>query len=427
MIYNARPCMDTPQQHAESSQTDSTILIVDDEPMSLSVLNELLQPSYAVRIANSGERALSVLSTELMPDLILLDVMMPGMSGFDLLRRIKADPKTCEIPVIFITMLNDEESEQQGLELGAVDYVHKPIRGAIVLSRIRAQLDAKAARDLLRKNNRRLHAQVSQGARALEQTQAQLLQLDKMAALGQLAAGIAHEINNPISYVSSNLGTLEKYIACLQQAMDAQAPFKASDTSTPGTDTELEFIREDLPNLLQESRDGIARVMKIVQDLKDFSHVEEQPDWQLADLNKCIESAINIGNNELKYKANVVRHYGQLPEVQCIASQVSQVVLNLLVNAAHAITTEHGTVTVRTGGDAAGAWFEVTDTGAGISPDVLDRIFEPFYTTKPVGKGTGLGLSISYSIVQKHHGAIAVTTVLGKGTTFRVSLPLRQP
>ena len=305
--------------------------------------------------------------------------------------------------------------------------MHKPIRGAIVLSRIRAQLDAKAARDLLRKNNRRLHAQVSQGARALERTQAQLLQLDKMAALGQLAAGIAHEINNPISYVSSNLGTLEKYIACLQQALDAQAPFKASDTSTPGNDTELEFIRHDLPNLLQESRDGIARVMKIVQDLKDFSHVEEQPDWQLADLNKCIESAINIGNNELKYKANVVRHYGQLPEVQCIASQLGQVVLNLLVNAAHAITTEHGTVTVRTGVDAAGAWFEVTDTGAGISPDVLDRIFEPFYTTKPVGKGTGLGLSISYSIVQKHHDVIAVTTVLGKGTTFRVSLPLRQP
>lgn len=419
--------MNDQQPGAPSNRADSTVLIVDDDPMSLGVLNELLLPHYAVRVANSGERALAMLASEPFPDLILLDVMMPGISGFEVLGHLKAGPKTNEIPVIFITMLNDEDSEQRGLELGATDYVHKPIRGPIVLSRIRAQIDAKSARDLLRKNNLRLNAQVTQGARALEQTQAQLLQLDKMAALGQLAAGIAHEINNPISYVSSNLGTLEKYIVSMQQALDASDRLSVSKPGLGAQDTELEFIRQDLPELLQESYDGIARVRKIVQDLKDFSRADEQPDWQLADLNKSIESALNIVHNELKYKADVVKIFGLLPEVQCIASQLSQVVVNLLVNASHSLSADRGTITVRTGAELGRVWFEVTDTGSGIPPDVLERIFEPFYTTKPAGKGTGLGLSISYGIVQKHHGVISVTTEVGKGSTFRVSLPTRQP
>ena len=200
----------------------------------------------------------------------------------------------------------------------------------------------------------------------------------------------------------------------------------ASQLVTPAQESELAFIRQDLPNLLQESRDGIARVRKIVQDLKDFSHVDEKPDWQFADLNQCMESTLNIASNALKYKADVVRLYGQLPELQCIASQVSQVILNLLVNAAHAIGEARGTITVRTGGDANAVWFEVADTGNGIPPDVLPRIFEPFYTTKPVGKGTGLGLSISYGIIQKHRGRIDVQTEIGKGTTFHITLPTVQ-
>jgi two-component system NtrC family sensor kinase len=419
--------MNADQPITQPSTSKSTVLIVDDEPMSLTVLNDLLKPQYAMRVANSGERALTMLATESLPDLILLDVMMPGMSGFQTLERIKALPQTSELPVIFITMLNDEDSEQRGLELGASDYVHKPIKGPIVLSRVRAQIDAKSARDLLRKNNLLLNAQVIQGARALEQTQAQLLQLDKMAALGQLAAGIAHEINNPISFVSSNLGTLEKYITRLLQALDARVACLPVNEGTATDEREIDFIREDLPNLLQESRDGVARVRKIVKDLKDFSRVDEKPDWQYADLNECIESTLNIVNNELKYKADVETVYGELPQVQCIAPQLSQVVLNLLVNASQSIADKRGRITVRTGGQADGVWFEVSDTGSGISPEVLERIFEPFYTTKPVGKGTGLGLSISYGIVQKHHGTIDVTTAVGRGTTIRVNLPTQQP
>ena len=252
----------------------STVLVVDDEPLYLHVLGELLQTHYAVRVANSAERAWSALATEPVPDLILLDVMMPDMDGFELLRRIKGRPQTCDIPVIFLTALNDEDSEQRGLELGAADYLHKPLKNPIVLSRIRAQIEARSARELLRKNNLRLNDQVSQGARALEQAQARLLQMEKMAALGQLAAGIAHEINNPIGYVSSNLGTLENYVTDLLRRLEA-----SPGTAQSAADADLEFMREDLPKLLHESREGIARVRKIVQDLKDFSHGDEKPDW----------------------------------------------------------------------------------------------------------------------------------------------------
>ncbi|MDD2744199.1 MAG: response regulator, partial [Rhodocyclaceae bacterium] len=193
-------------------QADSTILIVDDEPLFLNALGELLRPHYHVRVATSGERALAALINEPRPDLILLDVMMPEMDGFEVLRRIQADESLREIPVIFITALHDDDSEQHGLALGAADYVHKPLKNLTVLSRVRAQLDAKAARDMLRKNNLRLTDQVAQGACALEQAQKQLLQSEKLAAMGQLAAGIAHEINNPVGFVGSNLTTLETYL-----------------------------------------------------------------------------------------------------------------------------------------------------------------------------------------------------------------------
>ena len=413
--------MNTVLPSASSGPCASTVLVVDDEPLYLRVLGELLQPHYAVRVANSAERAWSALATEPVPDLILLDVLMPDMDGFELLRRIKGRPETRDIPVIFLTMLNDEDSEQRGLELGAADYLHKPLKSPLVLSRIRAQLEARSARELLRKNNLRLKDQVSQGARALEQAQARLLQMEKMAALGQLAAGIAHEINNPIGYVSSNLGTLENYVTDLLRRLKS-----LPGAAQAGPDADLEFMREDLPKLLHESREGIARVRKIVQDLKDFSRGDEKPDWQWADLNQGIESTLNIVNNELKYKAEVVKHYGQLPAIQCMATQLNQVVLNLLVNAAQAIDAR-GRITISTGCEADRVWFEVADTGGGIEPEVLERIFEPFYTTKPPGQGTGLGLSISYGIVQKHHGSINVTTQPGQGTTFRVSLPCRQP
>lgn len=189
---------------------------------------------------------------------------------------------------------------------------------------------------------------------------------------------------------------------------------------------DLPFIREDLPALIAESNQGIDRVARIVQNLKDFSHVDQDEQWALEDLHKGLDSTISVAWNELKYKCELKREYGELPPVECLMPQLNQVFLNLLVNAAHAIETR-GVVTLRSGATGDQVWLEVSDTGKGIAPENIKRIFDPFFTTAPVGKGTGLGLSVSYSIIKKHHGRIEVESREGEGTTFRVWLPLRQP
>jgi PAS domain S-box-containing protein len=269
----------------------------------------------------------------------------------------------------------------------------------------------------------------------LNEAQGQLMQSEKLASIGQLAAGVAHEINNPIGYVHSNLGSLEKYIEAALAMLDAYAGAEAA-IADPGVlaqlqqikqERELAYLREDLPTLLAESKEGITRVRKIVQDLKDFSRADTAQTWEPADLHHCLDSTLSVVWNELKYKAEVIKEYGEPPEVECVASQLNQVFMNLMVNAAHAIEGPRGRITLRTGVAAGNAWIEVSDTGKGIPPENLGRIFDPFFTTKPVGKGTGLGLSLAYGIVQKHHGKIEVASEVGVGTTFRVVLPIKQP
>jgi PAS domain S-box-containing protein len=267
----------------------------------------------------------------------------------------------------------------------------------------------------------------------LNETQGQLLQSEKLASIGQLAAGVAHEINNPIGFVYSNLGTLERYLDDLFTLIDAyercEATVGAEDPAVAELrdlkgDLEVAYLKQDIPALMQETRDGIARVKKIVQDLKDFARGDSSDEWQWADVHKGLDSTLNIVHNEIKYKAEVVKQYGELPEIECLPSQLNQVFMNMLVNAAHAIQ-EHGTITLRTGAQAEEIWVEISDTGQGIAPEHLDRIFDPFFTTKPIGKGTGLGLSIAYGIVQKHRGRIEVQSEVAAGTTFRIILPVR--
>ncbi len=263
----------------------------------------------------------------------------------------------------------------------------------------------------------------------VESAQQQLLQSEKMAAIGQLAAGVAHEINNPIGFVNSNLGTLKTYSAQILKLLDTYEKLgingDQSAIDAARAEADIDFVREDLPALLAESQEGLSRVTKIVQDLKDFSHVD-QTGHQLSDLNAAMESTLNVVWSELKYKAEVVRELGDIPEVDCVPAQINQVFMNLLVNAAQAIETT-GRITVRSGFENQHVWFEVLDTGKGMPEEVRKRIFEPFYTTKPVGKGTGLGLSISYDIiVKKHGGRIDVTSEPGLGTCFRLWLPLNQ-
>ncbi|MCK9284170.1 MAG: bacteriohemerythrin [Rhodocyclaceae bacterium] len=257
----------------------------------------------------------------------------------------------------------------------------------------------------------------------LEATQSQMLQSEKMAAIGQLAAGVAHEINNPIGFVNSNLGTLRKYVGQFLQVIDRLTVAAPEQAATIGAEIELDYLRSDVQALLAESQDGLTRIKKIVQDLKDFSHIDKA-EWQDADLNAGLESTLNMVWNELKYKAEVIRDYGDLPLVRSIPGQLNQVFMNLLVNAAQAIE-KRGTITVRSGRQDDQVWIEISDSGAGMTAEVQQHLFEPFFTTKPVGKGTGLGLSLSYDIVVKRHaGRIDVDSAPGRGTTFRITLPI---
>ncbi|MEX6502749.1 ATP-binding protein [Pseudomonas zhanjiangensis] len=271
------------------------------------------------------------------------------------------------------------------------------------------------------------HKQIEQEQliQKLEKANAQLLQSEKLAAIGQLAAGVAHEINNPIGYVFSNLKTLAGYVHDLVRIIDAiDQAASLEELRRLKHQLEYDYIRGDVEALIAESEDGIDRVKKIITSLKDFSHTDDE-EFRLADLHRGLDSTLNVVNNELKYKAEVLKDYGELPEIECIPSQINQVMMNLLVNAAHAID-DFGRITLRSGQQTDWVWLEVEDSGRGIEPHLLTRIYEPFFTTKPVGQGTGLGLSLSYNIVRKHGGRIEVFSERGQGTRFRVWLPLRQ-
>ncbi|KLD76211.1 ATP-binding protein [Xanthomonas hyacinthi] len=278
------------------------------------------------------------------------------------------------------------------------------------------------------------HAELRQAYLRLNGAQEKLLQSEKMASIGQLAAGVAHEINNPIGYVHSNLGSLQEYLRSLFTLIEAyERALRAPDPKAliPEIDDirnrfDIDFISRDLPQLMAESREGIERVTRIVRDLKDFSYSGREESWKLVDLHSGLESTINIIWNELKYKVTLDRRYGNLPLVECLPSELNQVYMNLLLNAGQAIG-ERGTIVVSTGQDGEEVWIEFKDSGAGIPADLLQRIFDPFFTTKPVGSGTGLGLSISYGIINKHHGRIDVTSTVGEGSSFRIVIPVRQP
>lgn len=300
---------------------------------------------------------------------------------------------------------------------------------AMLLQRIGLMNSLTQSRDALEKEKDEQKALVCK----LQEAQSQLLQSEKLASIGQLAAGVAHEINNPVGYVASNLGSLGKYISDLFTLLDAYETAEPLLTAHPETlaairavkeQVDIGFLKQDIEELVGESLEGVKRVKQIVQDLKDFSHVD-QSEWQWADLHKGLDSTLNVARNEIKYKAEVVKNFADLPQVECLASQINQVFMNLMVNAAHAIE-DRGVITVSTGRAGDEVWVEVRDNGTGIPAENLKRIFDPFFTTKPVGKGTGLGLSLAYGIIQKHNGRIEVESEVGKGTCFRIWLPIER-
>ena len=274
--------------------------------------------------------------------------------------------------------------------------------------------------------------ELEQSLAQLQDAQQQLLQSEKMAAIGQLAAGVAHEINNPVGYINSNICSLSNYIGTIFQMLDhyqlyskqlpevQQVALRESEKKH-----EIGYLRDDIQELINESLEGINCVKRIVKGLKDFSHADDG-EWQDADLHQGIDSTINMVWNELKYKAEVVKKYAELPLIYCIPSQLNQVFMNMLVNAAHAIA-ERGVITIETGvNDDSQVWVMFSDTGSGISQQNINRIFDPFFTTKPVGKGTGLGLSLSFSIIERHNGRIDINSELGTGTSFIIYLPIKK-
>lgn len=277
----------------------------------------------------------------------------------------------------------------------------------------------------------RLHELEAANTR-LADMQLHLLQTEKMASIGQLAAGVAHEINNPVSFVRSNLSALAGYAQGWSRVLRcyeaAEAELGTAHTSVfaaahaAKAETDHAFASAEIPTLIAESQDGIERVRKIVMDLKNFSRSGDT-DWQWADLTEGLESTINIVWNQIKYKATLVRNYQSLPQVYCVASQINQVVMNLLVNAAQAIE-QAGTITVHTGCNETDVWIEVEDTGCGMTPATQARLFEPFFTTKPPGQGTGLGLAIAWRVMQRHHGSITVQSEPGRGSRFRAQWPI---
>ena len=423
----------------------ATLLVVDDEANNRNVIvAQLKNEGYAIMTAGSGEEALELIDQQL-PDLILLDVMMPGISGFDVAEILKSEERTANIPIIMVTALSDSKSRLAGLTNGVEEFLTKPVARAELVMRIRNLLRLKEYQDELSSYSNSLEERVAESTLELENanlqlsgTQTQLLQAEKLAALGQLAAGVAHEINNPVGYVNSNLGTLKGYLKDMLDILQAYERINRQQPPDPAElialnqlkdKLELDYICEDAPQLIDESLEGLLRVRTIVQDLKSFAHIDGQPEWKLADLHECLDSTLNIANNEIKYKAKIVKEYGVIPEIECLGSQLNQVFLNLLVNAAHAIPdSTPGTITVRTACTDDEVSVEISDTGCGIPAANLLRIFDPFFTTKPIGQGTGLGLSLSYGIVQRHDGRIEVRSEVhedvGRGTTFRVVLPI---
>lgn len=435
-------------------RSEARVLVVDDDPILRMQLQHLLAKFVAeVRVAADGAQGLAAWR-DWRPDVTVTDILMPEMDGLEMSRTIRAEDADAQIVVI--TADTADVNLKRALEIGVERYITKPIDIMLVTDAI-----DKCLRDRQRREELRLTRQVAELTeelkrqlaetqrteaalqkekaeqqvliRRLEEAHNQLLQAEKMASLGQLAAGVAHEINNPMGFISSNLGSLRGYADRLLALVTAyegaiaslppEAPERAQ-VAQARKQADVEFLREDVLTLINESTAGIERVRRIVRDLKTFSHIDSA-EWQFVNLNDCLDSTINLAGNEfIGHNVQVVKQYGAIADIECLPSEINQVLLNLLLNAVQAVDTQ-GTVTVRTGGDDKRVWLEVADTGCGIPPENLKHIYDPFFTTKPVGTGTGLGLSITYGIVRKHGGQIDVQSQPGQGTTFRVTLPVR--
>ena len=434
------------------------ILVVDDsEDVRRFVRAVLESDGHDVIEAELVQEARDVLLRE-SPDAVVVDIDLPDGDGISLIPFVGASRPVTR--VVVVTGHTSYDQALRALHAGAYDFIPKPVAKDDLSSAVRRAVEARALEaqneelmkclaganaelertqaTLLEYNcslERRVFERTAElrGAnerlaaanRRLEETRDQMVRAEKMASIGCIAAGVAHEINNPIGFINSNLQTLKGYLGDIRPLVDELRTRCAPDDPIQEriAKVDLDYVLGDIHTLVHESEDGVRRVVKIVKDLKTYSRSDNGAPEE-ADLQSCIESALSLSRNETKYVADIVTDLAPLPRVRCFPVQVTQVLVNLVVNAAHAIEG-HGTITVRTRQEGDSVLLQVADTGCGISPENVKRIFDPFFTTKDPGKGTGLGLSLSYEIVERHNGEITVDSAPGQGSTFTVRLPIQ--
>lgn len=431
-------------------QPNGTILIVDDNSANLGVLSDALsQEGFEVRVAKSGKMALERVKYAL-PDLILLDVMMPEIDGFETCRRLQANPETTQIPVIFMTALSDTANKVEGFQLGAVDYITKPFQQEEVLARVKLHLKLHVLAEKLEEKNMLLEQKVVEVSKAyedLQQMQIKLIQSEKMSGLGQLAAGIAHEINNPINFIAGNLSYAQEYAHNLLKIIHLYQEDYVNPTpriQAAIDEIELDFLEEDFIKILKSMNLGTQRIQEIVKSMRIFSRVDEA-EVKTVNIHEGIESTLTLLHHRLKAKPDhpeieLIKEYGQLPQVECHAGQLNQVFMNIISNAIDALDESNqqrsfaeiqqhpNRIQISTKVmDENWVAIHISDNGRGVCETVGPKLFDPFFTTKPIGKGTGLGLSISYQIiVEKHGGRLYCQPILGKGIEFVIEIPIRQ-
>jgi len=399
------------------------IVFADDDIVARKLVLKLLTDlDFNILIAEDGIEAWRLLRTS-GARILVTDWEMPGMSGIDLCRKIRSEHAESYIYVILVAGKSRIEDTILGLKAGADDYLVKPLDAGELKARLRTGLRIINLEDKYKKAS------------------VQLLHVEKMASVGQLAAGVAHEINNPTGFVSSNMKTLANYqkdistlILMYKDFANHIHPLLEKDPTSQTwkslqaiqafeKEMDLDYLIQDIDDLIRESSEGLDRIKKIVMDLKDFAHPGEDV-MQEADVNDCIRSTLNVIRNEIKYKASVTLSLGNLPPLICFPQQLNQVFINMIINSVQAITSPMGEIMITTDTVDDCIRIRIRDNGCGIEKKNQSKIFDPFFTTKDVGKGTGLGMNVTYNIIKKHHGYIELWSEPGKGTEFTITLPV---